>query len=923
MTQVTFKGMTALLLVSILACSPTFTDTEYLEKAKIHVEKMDLNSAIIELKNALTENSGNYEARLLLGEIYLKTGNTPAAEAELRKAQNLSSPADLTIPLLARVLERQGKHDEVASLSILGLSESAHANLLTSKALANMATNRLDIATEQIDEAISKAPHSSYTLTTKARFLALSGELEAARGKIDLVLNDDPEYAPAYSLLGDIERSLTNWALAEEAYTKAVKYATHNHSDLLKLVQIKILSKKYDDALPDIEKLIRVSPQNPVANYALGLVKYHQGDYQAAVNALGVIPKNQHPLSHFYLASAHYQLNNLLQAETFASSFHVLMPSHIGGRRLLATIKLINKQYSEAEQLIRPLISTNNEDTAALNLLANALLKQGKSEEAVKLLERVAELNPDSSSSKIRLGVGLLAKGDNTASIAQIESALALSSSKNSQAYAMLVLNHLQKSEFDQAIKAAKDFRNEAPESVAPYNLLGKVYLVIGEQNKALEAFTKALEIKPANPIAAGHLIDIAIKERDLIKARELCNSVLEVYENHLATMLKLASVDLLQEDEKSMVARLEAAMNTHPAALEPRIKLARYHIAKGSPEKALFILSELTQNADAEPVLLETLAMAQLAQRDFISAKEKLLKLLTKKPDSDKAYYFLSLAYSGLKDQKNMEKALNETLALAPNHFKANFDLTKIYLSRNEFERVEKQLIILSKAAPGHLDVLRLEATSQKKQGNHAKALEIYQKMFDAKPTTEAVLLLAGQKTRMADLEGAQRLQEMWVTAHGGDIGARFALAGTYTRLNQPDKANQQFEQIIEIDKDNVIALNNLAWNYRLSDPSKALQYAKKASDLKPDAHNILDTLAVVQLHNGDLKMAKRNIERALDISPNNPGTLYHSALISKALGNRESARNILEFLLAKGGAFRKRDDAIKLLEEIRQEND
>jgi len=124
------------------------------------------------------------------------------------------------IPLLARAFESQGQQDEVASLSVIGLSDRDQADLLTTKALANISINRIDIAAEQLEVAISKAPYSSYTRITTARLLALSGELEAAKEQTELVLNDDPEYAPAYSLLGDIERSLTNLVLAEEAYTK-------------------------------------------------------------------------------------------------------------------------------------------------------------------------------------------------------------------------------------------------------------------------------------------------------------------------------------------------------------------------------------------------------------------------------------------------------------------------------------------------------------------------------------------------------------------------------------------------------------------------------------------------------------------------------------------------------------------------------
>ena len=43
----------------------------------------DANAAVIQLKNALQNDRDHVEARKLLGEIYLRMGNGPAAEKEL------------------------------------------------------------------------------------------------------------------------------------------------------------------------------------------------------------------------------------------------------------------------------------------------------------------------------------------------------------------------------------------------------------------------------------------------------------------------------------------------------------------------------------------------------------------------------------------------------------------------------------------------------------------------------------------------------------------------------------------------------------------------------------------------------------------------------------------------------------------------
>src|SRR4051812_21580145 len=64
----------------------SYTDVEYLQRAKELKTKESFPAAIIELKNALQKNPKNAEARWLLGEVYANTGLGKEAEKELKLA---------------------------------------------------------------------------------------------------------------------------------------------------------------------------------------------------------------------------------------------------------------------------------------------------------------------------------------------------------------------------------------------------------------------------------------------------------------------------------------------------------------------------------------------------------------------------------------------------------------------------------------------------------------------------------------------------------------------------------------------------------------------------------------------------------------------------------------------------------------------
>ena len=105
-----------------------------------------------------------------------------------------------------------------------------------------------------------------------------------------------------------------------------------------------------------------------------------------------------------------------------------------------------------------------------------------------------------------------------------------------------------------------------------------------------------------------------------------------------------------------------------------------------------------------------------------------------------------------------------------------------------------------------------------------------------------------------------------------------------------------------------------------RDEDPERALEHASRAESLAPDSAEIRDTLAVVLLKNGELERALRTSERALAQQPENPGFLYHRAMILEAAGRTEQAQTVLRDLLRSDRQFGERAEAERLLAKLAQ---
>jgi Tfp pilus assembly protein PilF len=169
-----------------------------------------------------------------------------------------------------------------------------------------------------------------------------------------------------------------------------------------------------------------------------------------------------------------------------------------------------------------------------------------------------------------------------------------------------------------------------------------------------------------------------------------------------------------------------------------------------------------------------------------------------------------------------------------------------------------------------------------------------------------------------MGDQAAALELQEQWAEEHPDDLTATLALAVTYSQQDQVEPAIAQYQRVLAKDEQNVAALNGLAWHLRNTQPARALAYAERAAELAPESTLVMDTLAVVLLKNGQVKRAKRNIERVYRKKPNEPAVRYHRAMIDAAAGDKAAAIKALQALLGEGGDFSEKAEAQQLLADL-----
>ena len=171
-------------------------------------------------------------------------------------------------------------------------------------------------------------------------------------------------------------------------------------------------------------------------------------------------------------------------------------------------------------------------------------------------------------------------------------------------------------------------------------------------------------------------------------------------------------------------------------------------------------------------------------------------------------------------------------------------------------------------------------------RQDRPGKAIEVLQKAWTTcRPELVALTAVSAYDTPSADQ--AQKSQiEAWVVEaiqkHPEAAGLLPKLAAIRMRQSRFDEAEPLFRQVLSSDSDNPLALNDLAWILIHRDPNKsgeALELINRAIDVSGENPLLLDTRAVINLQLGRLTEAIKDLERSLAFQPSSRESYFHLA--------------------------------------------
>ena len=894
---------------------------QYLSAAKADIAKKDNAAAVIELKNALQGNPSLAEARVLLGQALLQSGDARGALTELGKAKELGLKDDQLEPLIAQAMLGQSEFAKVISefAEVKVASNTARADLQASLAVAYSATGNPAKALELANAAVAADADNVRAQLIRVRLVAAgSGPVEGLSA-VEVVLAKSPQSADGWQVKGDLLNLQGKADQAMEAYRKAIALNKAHALAHIGAFHVLLAKKDLDGAKVELDALRTArGPAGQVRLLAV-LLALERNELDTArdnIQALLKIAPDDVRVMHLAGVVA-FRRGALLEASDYLNKTIHTAPDFQKARVLLAQTELRAGDPAKALNALQPLLGDGSSDIVALSVAAEAYLQAGDTQRAQAAFIKISKLNPNDAPSRAALALIDIGKGRVEQGIAALKALSAADASP--VADLALVTTFMQRQDWDQALKSIEALERKTPESAGPSNLRGRIEMVRGNRDKATQAFEAALKLDPAYYPAAASLaaLDMDAKKPEAAMAR--FQKVLAVNPKSLAANMALIGLrDQAGANKQELVAALETLIKQMPGEPRPRLALIELQLRRQQVKSALAAATEAAAALPNNPNVLRHLAGAQAMAGDYNQAVGSYNKLIALQPGAPEPLMLLAQVYAARGDQAASRQAMERALKLKPGYQPAQRALISNELAAGNFTEAQRLADAMKALYPDDPLVYSIVGDIAAVRKDWAGAMQSYRAALKLLPQVDVAIKLHRVLIGAGKLPEAKQFESDWLAAHPKDLKFLIYSADATLLLLNYDVARDRYLAVLKLQPDNANAVNNIAWLLNRNKDPKALEYAEKATKLAPSNPDYLDTLAQVLATAGRFDKAIEIQKKAVDLAPDHAMYRFNLAQYYVSTSNKVQAREQLERLAPLGDGFPHQSEVKKLLEAL-----
>ena len=916
------RAIASLLLTTLLLAACGDKPEAMIASAKDYLAKNDPKAAAIQIKNALQKEPNLPEARFLLGKALLASGDVVGAETELRKALELNAPQEQVLPLLADALVAQGQAKKLTDEfgKVVLTDAAANAGFQTSLAAAWAQQGQAGPSQAALQAALASDPAYPPAKIVQARQMAGKGEFDAALTQTEEVLAKAPQNHEAYKLKGDLLRYAKNQpepALA--AYRKAVEVKPDFMAGQAAVITLLMMNNQLDDATRQIDQLAKLYPNHPQTKYFQAQLAFQKKDYKGArelvQQVLRAAPNNVQTMQ---LAGAiELQLNSPLQAEAYLSKALQLTPELPLARRLLVALYSRGGQAAKALATLKPGLAAANVDPQLYAVAGEVFLQNGDVKKAEEYFVKANQQDPQNARNRTSLALTHMVSGRVDTAFEELQSIAA--SDAGVTADLALISAHLRRQEVDKALKAIDALQKKQPDKPLAANLRGRVLLAKRDVAGARKAFEQAVQIDPLYFPAVAGLAGLDLADKKPEDAKKRFEAVLAKDAKNPQALLALAELAARTGAAKEEVARLIGnAVTANPTEVQPRLLLIDFYLRGKDLKQASSAAQDAVAAMPESPELLDALGRTQQAAGEFNQAITTYNKLAGMQPLSPLPHMRLADVHLADKNKDAAAASLRKALEIKPDLQQAQRGSILLDMDGKNIAGALATARTMQQQLPGDAVGYVLEGDINASQKNWDAAASAYRGGLKRVNAPELAVKLHAVLSAAGKPADAERFAASWQKDNPKDAVFMLYLGDGAIARKDYAGAERLYQAVTQLQPNNAVAYNNLAWVTARQNKPGAVALAEKANTLAPNQPAFMDTLAVLLSDAGDYAKALDLQTKVMTLQPQNPVFRLNLAKIHLKGGKKDLAKKELDELVKLGDKFGGQKEVAELLKGV-----
>ena len=534
-------------------------------------------------------------------------------------------------------------------------------------------------------------------------------------------------------------------------------------------------------------------------------------------------------------------------------------------------------QLSSASDILQDFISNDNDPNNQKYrfVLASLKAQQGKYDEAKELLDELKAQSPDSLHFTYALIQLSIIQDKPNEALRLCDEII----NKLDNAYAY-VLRAGTYSSLGQTDKAREDFEHAAaiePNSVEVWMAKSAFYRSIGQPDKAIADIQNAMSLAPSDIRIQKQAIRLFLESGDTDKVLQGKAILAE------ARISSPNDIDLRLSEAYSLLKE-----NTAPAI-----------------EKATEILQKITEDQPESSRAWVLLGNISLSKGQAGKAMEIAFRGLSHSPN-DMALLLLKARAEKDRSPALAIPTLKALLEAGPNNTEVTLLLAETYIDAGEPEKAVNFLKaqLASRVGTPEERIIKINlAVALYKNGSNANAQKEFGSLIQSEKDSFTLINIANGLASIDDSQAkktAEDILRMVLRNKPDSVGAMTLLATLLQISDRSDEAILLYKQVLELQPDNKIVINNLAW-VMCKDKGmlqEALQLAQKGLDIDPNYVDLIDTRGVIYYKLGEFDKALDDFTTCIALYPKNLkgipaaiGSRFRLAKTFDKLGQRNEA--------------------------------